>query len=71
MTWFSAHVSHCGAERKLDEMEGAMHVIDSEIGVLEEQQADLLRQLAIVQQQIGAAKAKRVGFVATLVVRAF
>ena len=47
-------------------MEGAMHVVDKEIGVLEEQQADLLRQLAIVQQQISAAKAERVGFVAAL-----
>ena len=50
-----------GAERKLAEMESAMHVVDEEVGGLEEQQAELLRQLAAVQQQIAAAKAKRVG----------
>ena len=41
-----------------------MHVVDEEVGGLEGQQAELLRQLAAVQQQIAAAKAKRVGFVA-------
>ena len=52
------------AERKLAEMKGAMHVVDEEVGGLEEQQAELLRQLADVQQQITAAKAKRVRLVA-------
>ena len=37
-----------------------MRVVDQEIVVLEDQQAELLRQLAIVQQQIAAAQAKRV-----------
>ena len=49
-----------GAERKLAEMEGAMQVVHQEIGGLEEQQAELLRQLKLVQDQIAAAKAKRV-----------
>lgn len=48
------------AERKLAEMEGAMQVVDQEIGGLEEQQAELLRQLKLIQEQISAAKAKRV-----------
>ena len=49
------------ADRKLAEMKSAMHVVDEEVGGLEEQQAELLRQLAAVQQHIAAAKAKRVG----------
>ena len=48
------------AERKLAEMKVALHVVDEEVGGLEEQQTELLRQLAGVQQQITAAKAKRV-----------
>ena len=48
------------AERKLAEMKDAMHVVDENVGGLEEQQAELQRQLAEVQQQITAAKAKRV-----------
>lgn len=48
------------AERKLGEMKAAMHVVDEDVGGLEEQQAELLRQLADVQQQITAAKANRV-----------
>ncbi len=51
----------CAAERKLAEMESALQVVDQEIGGLEEQQAELLRQLKLVQEQISAAKAKRVG----------
>ena len=50
------------AERKLAEMEGAMQVVDQEIGGLEEQQAELLRQLKLIQEQISAAKAKRVRY---------
>ncbi|KAL3152273.1 hypothetical protein ABBQ32_001347 [Trebouxia sp. C0010 RCD-2024] len=46
-------------ERKLAEMKDAMHVVDENVGGLEEQQAELQRQLAEVQQQITAAKAKR------------
>lgn len=46
-------------ERKLGEMKAAMHVVDEDVGGLEEQQAELLRQLADVQQQITAAKANR------------
>lgn len=54
------------AERKLAEMKAAMHVVDDEVGGLEEQQAELLRQLAGVQQQITAAKAKRVWLCGTV-----
>lgn len=46
-------------ERKLAEMESALQVVDQEIGGLEEQQAELLRQLKLVQEQISAARAKR------------
>ncbi len=49
------------AERKLAEMESALQVVDHEIGGLEEQQTELLRQLKLVQEQISAARAKRVG----------
>ena len=55
-----AHV----AERKLAEMKSAMHVVDDEVGVLKQQQAELLCQLSAIQQQIAAAKAKRVSCVA-------
>ena len=51
----------CAAERKLAEMESALQVVDQEIGGLEEQQAELLRQLKLVQEHISAARAKRVG----------
>ena len=50
------------AERKLAEMEGALQVVDQEIGGLEERQADLLRQLKLIQEQSCAAKAKRVQY---------
>ena len=56
----------CGAERKLAEMESALQVVDQEIGGLEEQQAELLRQLKLVQEHISAARAKRVGLSLTL-----
>jgi len=42
-------------------MESALQVVDQEIGGLEEQQAELLRQLKLVQEHISAARAKRVG----------
>ena len=42
-------------------MESALQVVDQEIGGLEEQQAELLRQLKLVQEQISAARARRVG----------
>lgn len=48
-------------------MKSAIHVVHEEVGGLEDQQAELLRQLATVQQQIAAAKAKKVGFVALLI----
>ena len=48
------------AERKLAEMEEAVHEVDGEIAALEEQQAELLRQLKLVQDQISAAKARKV-----------
>lgn len=51
----------CATERKLAEMESALQVVDEEMGGLEEQQAELLRQLKLVQEQISAARAKRVG----------
>lgn len=41
-------------------MDGALQVVDAEIGALEQQQAELLRQLGLVQQQISAAQTKRV-----------
>lgn len=47
-------------------MKSAVHIVDEEVGGLEDQQAELLRQLAAIQQQIAAAKAKKVGFVAFL-----
>jgi hypothetical protein len=47
-------------------MESALQVVDQEIGGLEEQQAELLRQLKLVQEQISAARAKRVGLTLTL-----
>ena len=55
-------ISTCGlvAERKLAEMGDAMEVVDAEIAGLDEQQAELLRQLKLVQHQISAAKAKKV-----------
>lgn len=56
----------CAAERKLAEMESALQVVDQEIGGLEQQQAELLRQLKHVQEQISAARAKRVGLRLTL-----
>ena len=37
-----------------------MHGVDGEIAALEEQQAELLRQLKLVQDQISAAKARKV-----------
>jgi len=43
-----------------------LQVVDQEIGGLEEQQAELLRQLKLVQEQISAARAKRVGLTLTL-----
>ncbi|KAL0050998.1 hypothetical protein WJX82_000304 [Trebouxia sp. C0006] len=46
-------------ERKLAEMESALQVVDQEIGGLEEQQAELMRQLKLVQEQISATRAKR------------
>jgi len=43
-----------------------LQVVDQEIGGLEEQQAELLRQLKLVQEHISAARAKRVGLSLTL-----
>ena len=41
-------------------MDGALQAVDAEISALEGQQAELLRQLGLVQQHISAAQAKRV-----------
>lgn len=59
---FEQH-EHCyriAADQKLEEMGSALQSVDHQIGALEGQQTELLRQLALVQQQIGAAQAKRV-----------
>ena len=48
-----------------------MQVVDAEIGGLQQQQAELLRQLAAVEQNIAAAKAKRVSNALALVLPLF
>lgn len=47
-------------DRKLEEMSSALQEVAQEIGGLETQKAELLRQLSLVQQDISAAQAKQV-----------
>lgn len=42
-------------------MDTGLQEVDQDIQALEEQKAELLRQLSLVQQQICTAQAKRVG----------